>query len=450
MRTAKSAMTTTTQQTVYTVTQLNQQARQLLESNFQSLWISGEISNLSCPASGHLYFTLKDENAQVRCAFFKFNRMKLKFQVEHGQKVIVFAKVSLYERRGDYQLIVSQLELAGSGALQVAFEKLKTKLNQEGLFNKDHKKPIPKLPQCIGVITSPTGAAIRDILKILKRRFASIPVIIYPSLVQGDLAATQIVKAIKLANQRKDCDVLIVGRGGGSLEDLWAFNEEIVARAIFASDIPIVSAVGHEIDTTISDYVADERAATPSAAAELVSPNTSDLMNQLNTFSHRLIYSTKNQLKQQQLTIDSLQKQLQHPKNRLQQQTQQLDMSSQRLQHLLRESVAQKFNRLIQLKSNIEKLNPMSAIQLKESKISSYQQQLEQSMQHYLQQKQHYIKNRASELNTISPLNTLKRGYSIVIQTNGKVITDSKNVNIGDEITTRLAKGILKSIVKGC
>ena len=272
-------------QPIYSISELNSKARLLLENNLGSVWIMGELSNLAMPSSGHLYFTLKDSEAQVRCAFFRANRARMAFAPENGQQVLARANVSLYEARGDYQLIITEMQLAGSGALQVAFEKLKHKLQAEGLFDSARKKSIPQFPRAIGVITSPTGAAIHDILKVLRYRNPSIPVIIYPTAVQGADAKTQIVHAIELANQRDECDVIILARGGGSLEDLWSFNEEIVAHAIAASHIPIVSGVGHEVDVTIADFVADFRAPTPSAAAETVSTDQSDIRQKLAYFS---------------------------------------------------------------------------------------------------------------------------------------------------------------------
>ena len=270
---------------VYTVSQLNQAAKNLLEGSFPLIWISGEISNLSQPSSGHMYLTLKDEAAQVRCAMFRFRNSLLSFAPKNGMQVLARAKVSLYEGRGEFQLIIEHMEEAGDGLLRRKFDELKHRLAALGLFNHEHKKPLPALPQCIGVVTSATGAAIRDIISVLKRRMPAIPIMIYPAAVQGSEAAGQIVKAINLANQRQECDVLIVGRGSGSLEDLWPFNEEIVAHAIFNSEIPIISAVGHEIDYTIADFVADVRAATPSAAAELISPHQQELLQQVQLHS---------------------------------------------------------------------------------------------------------------------------------------------------------------------
>ena len=266
---------------IYSVSRLNREVRALIENNFPSVWVQGEISNLARPASGHIYFSLKDENAQVRCAMFRNSNRLLKFKPTDGMQVLVRASAGLYENRGDYQLIVDHMEEAGAGLLQRRFEELKTKLAQEGLFDTEHKQDIPSFPDRIGIITSPSGAAVRDVLSVLNRRFPGIPVLIYPIPVQGDDAPPQIVRMINKACQHNDCDVLILTRGGGSLEDLWAFNDERVARAVFDCQIPLVCGVGHEIDFTIADFVADVRAPTPSAAAELVSPDRLEWTNRV-------------------------------------------------------------------------------------------------------------------------------------------------------------------------
>ena len=276
------------QREVFSVARLNREARAILEGHFPLIWVEGELSNLARPSSGHLYFSLKDEQAQVRCAMFKPRNQLLGFKPDNGMQVLARARVSLYEGRGEFQLIIEHMEEAGDGALRRAFEQLKSKLAAEGLFDAAHKKPLPVLPRRIGVVTSPTGAAIRDILSVLKRRFPAIPVLVYPVPVQGQGAAEKIAGAIRLAAQHGECDVLIISRGGGSLEDLWAFNEEVVARAIYDCALPVVSGVGHEIDFTIADFVADHRAATPSAAAEMVSPDQADWLQQLRGFELRL------------------------------------------------------------------------------------------------------------------------------------------------------------------
>ena len=273
---------------IFTVSRLNQTVRLLLEQEMGQVWISGEISNFTQPSSGHWYFTLKDDGAQVRCAMFRNSNRRVTFRPQHGQQVLVRANITLYEPRGDYQIIVESMQPAGEGLLQQKYEQLKAKLQAEGLFDQQHKQPLPSPAHCVGVITSKTGAALHDILHVLKRRDPSLPVIIYPTAVQGDEAPAQIVRAIELANARSECDVLIVGRGGGSLEDLWSFNDERVARAIFASRIPVVSAVGHETDVTIADFVGDLRAPTPSAAAEVVSRNQQELLRQVQSAQQRL------------------------------------------------------------------------------------------------------------------------------------------------------------------
>lgn len=387
---------------IYTIARLNQDVRLLIESGIGSVWIEAELSNFSIPSSGHWYFSLKDSRAQVRCAMFKGANNKLNFKPKDGDSLLVRAKVSLYEPRGDFQLIVEHMELAGSGALQIAFEKLKAKLAAEGLFDEEHKKEFPELPSCIGVVTSSTGAAIHDILTVLKRRFAAIPVIIYPSMVQGEGAAATIATAIKTANERKECDVLIVARGGGSLEDLWCFNEEIVARAIFTSKLPIVTGIGHEVDVTIADFVADYRAPTPSAAAEFISPNIEEYFDLLINLKQRLIHFIKNTFRYYAQHIHHLSKRLQHPGRKLQQQAQQLDY----LQKIL-------------IKTMLSRLT----------------------------QNQQRLAGTARALDAYSPLATLSRGFSIT-EKNGKVIRNSLELKIADEISTRLHKGNIISVVK--
>lgn len=296
---------------IYTVSQFNQAIRSFLEENIAPLWINGEISNFACPSSGHWYFTLKDATASVRCAFFKPRARGIKFTPENGMHVLLHARASLYEARGEYQLIVDDMEPVGDGLLQKKFEQLKEKLYQEGLFDEAHKKPLPIFPKTLGVITSPTGAAIHDILHVLKNRFPLLQIILYPTSVQGIQAVGEIVQAIQIANLRKECDVLILGRGGGSLEDLWSFNEEKVAHAIYNSNIPIISAVGHEVDFTISDFVADARAPTPSAAAAMASPDQTQLLQTLKHFYQRLYARHPEQiLKENSQTVDRLEQNL--------------------------------------------------------------------------------------------------------------------------------------------
>jgi len=384
------------EQKIYSISELNQNVRHLLESEFFSIWVEGEISNLAKPSSGHAYFSLKDANAQIRCAMFSHRQRLLNFPLENGLHIMVKGKLSLYEPRGDFQLIVDWVEIAGDGKLQQAFEALKKKLAEEGLFAPEYKKPLPELPKVIGVITSPTGAAIRDILTILKRRFPAIPVIIYPTLVQGTKASEQIAKAIAIANQHQACDVLILARGGGSLEDLWPFNEELVARAIFASEIPLVSAVGHEIDFTIADFVADIRAPTPSAAAELVSPDQTEWESALKHSLQSLYQNVKKTIQQHQQTLVHLQKRLRHPRETLQNRMQQLDQLEQALIRIETNLVTQK-----QLKLNVL----------------------------------------SEKIDALSPLKTLNRGYAIVTDLDGHIIQSAKTLSVGDMIHTQLADG---------
>ncbi|MBX9705711.1 MAG: exodeoxyribonuclease VII large subunit [Gammaproteobacteria bacterium] len=387
---------------IYTVSRLNQEARLLLESGLGTVWLEAELSNLAQPSSGHWYFSLKDARSQVRCAMFKIQNSRLNFKPKDGDQVLVRAKVSVYEPRGDYQLIAEHMEAAGEGALRLAFEKLKAKLAAEGLFDEEHKQEVPELPQCIGVVTSATGAAVHDILTVLKRRFAALPVIIYPCLVQGREATASIVKAITTANVRQECDVLIVARGGGSLEDLWCFNEEAVARAIFASEIPIVSGVGHEVDVTIADFVADHRAATPSAAAEFVSPDRSEYADTLRGFASSLMNSIRNTVRHHLQQLHHLTKRLQHPGRKLQEQAQTIDY---------------------------------------------LQQLLHKTMRHKLERQQQKLASAARALDAYSPLATLGRGYSIT-QLGATIIRNANEVNIGDQITTQLHQGKLISKVE--
>lgn len=389
-------------QEIYTVSQLNAEARELMEDNFHNVWLIGEISNLARPSSGHFYFSLKDNNAQVRCALFRNSQRGLTFKPENGQQVLVQAQVSIYEARGDFQIIISQMQLSGEGALQIAFEKLKQKLSNEGLFDEDKKLEIPEIPTCVGVITSATGAAVRDICRVLHRRFPALPIIIYPSAVQGDQAAGQLVNAIKKANQRNECDVLILARGGGSLEDLWPFNEEIVARAIFESNIPIVTGVGHEVDFTIADFVADQRCATPSAAAEWISPDVSEWQETLKSYAYTFVQIIKSQLKHLTLELQHLSKRLQHPGQRLQQQAQTLDQLEQRL-----------------------------AL----------------SIHHILHQRQEKLTSLSRNLDTVSPLNTLKRGYTI-LKKGTHIITSTQQVTSGDHLKARLTDGEIECVVE--
>lgn len=347
---------------IYSVSELNRESNVLLNTHFSVLWVVGEVSNLSRPTSGHLYFSLKDQSSQIRCAFFRFQHQKMDFHLENGQEIIVRAQVSLYEPRGDFQLIVSEIKLAGNGKLQIAFEKLKKELEKAGFFDEKFKKPLPVFSKNIGIITSPTAAALRDILKVLKKRFPSIPVIIYPTLVQGDQAANQIAKTIQAANQHNMCDVLILARGGGSLEDLWPFNERVVAQAIFESNLPIITGIGHQTDFTIADFVADVRAPTPSSAAEMITPDQEELLVQVAHFYQRLSHLIRAQLQLHQTHLLHLQKRLQHPGEKLRQQSQQLDQIEMQLHRIMQHQLIVYKERIAHYAQLIENLSPLSVL----------------------------------------------------------------------------------------
>jgi len=390
---------------VWTVGRLNREARMLLEAGLPPLWVEGEISNFSSPASGHWYFSLKDRDAQIRCAMFRARNQGVGFRPKEGQLLQARGRVSLYEPRGDYQLIVEQLEDAGEGALKREFEKLKARLAAEGLFAAERKRPLPAVPRRIAVVTSPTGAAIRDILHILARRFPAAAVLIYPVPVQGAAAAPAIVAAIDLANARADCDVLILARGGGSLEDLWSFNDEGVARAILRSALPVITGIGHEIDFTIADFVADVRAPTPSGAAQLVVPDRQSLLAQLLTLRERLRLAMTRQLAHGGQAYTHLLRRLNqaHPGSRLAQQAQKLDDLEQRLVYAWQKQATRLAQRLA-------------------------------------------LASRG--LNTVSPLATLQRGFAIVTDAGGAVVTDGADLKAGDEIEARLARGSVAAVVK--
>ncbi len=416
------------------------------------LWVEGEISNFARPSSGHWYFTLKDANAQVRCAMFRNRNQQVRHVPQAGQQVLVRARVSLYEGRGDYQLIIEHLEDAGEGALQRAFEALKHQLHQEGLFDPAHKKPLPTLPQHLGIVTSPTGAAIRDILHVLERRFPAIPVSLFPVAVQGSEAAGQIAKAINDANAYVDphhgaCDLLIIGRGGGSLEDLWPFNEELVARAIYASKVPVISAVGHEVDVTIADFVADVRAPTPSAAAEICTPNGEDMLQQFCGYEILLTDILRRHLRLQQERTNALAARLQHPGQRLQSQAQHLDNLEIRLQQAIQKSLSQNSQQLANLVFRHQSHNPTQSIHQHSKQLAYLRDRLHSSMQHTLRSAQQSLGKNAALLDSVNPLSILQRGYSVTRTTDGRVIRTSRDVEVGEEVSTRLNAGSFISTV---
>jgi len=480
---------------IITVTKLNRFAKQVLESEIGQVWVSGEISNFTRAASGHWYFTLKDDKAQVRTAMFRGANQGVAFMPKHGDKVVVRANISLYEARGDYQLIAVSMEPEGVGQLKLAFEALKEKLQAEGLFSHDIKQALPKRIAKIGIVTSSTGAAVHDILHVLQRRNPSIEVIIYPSMVQGDGAAPSIVAQIELANRRQEVDVLVVGRGGGSLEDLWPFNEEIVARAIFASKLVVVSAVGHEVDVTIADFVADVRAATPSAAAELLSEDKQVLEKNVNTQKNMLLRAMSDSLEHKKQQSDSFQQRLiaQHPAKKLNQNSQQFDylyarllqqhpekqikikreslrylqqrLQSQRPSLLLNEHkivLHSKWQRLIQALTknlaaakqaqgnnakNIHYLSPLADITRAREKIQGNADDLHAAIKQMIAAKKQQLSKTSALLDTVSPLATLSRGYSITL-TDDKLLKSVNDVKLNQQITSKFADGEVVSEVK--
>lgn len=435
---------------IFTVSRLNQTVRLLLEQEMGQVWISGEISNFSQPASGHWYFTLKDDAAQVRCAMFRNSNRRVTFRPQHGQQVLVRANITLYEPRGDYQIIVESMQPAGEGLLQQKFEQLKATLSAEGLFDQQFKKPLPSPARCVGVITSKTGAALHDILHVLKRRDPSLPVIIYPTAVQGDDAPGQIVRAIELANMRNECDVLIVGRGGGSLEDLWSFNDERVARAIFASRIPVVSAVGHETDVTIADFVGDLRAPTPSAAAEMVSRNQQELVRQLQSAQQRLGMAMDYFLANRSRRFTQLHHRLQqqHPQLRLARQQTALERLQQRMNIAIDSQLKRSSQQQFRLLQRLNHQNPQPRIHRAQSRVQQLEYRLADTIRARLSQTRERFGNAVTHLEAVSPLSTLARGYSVTSSADGNVLKHTKQVKAGDLLTTRVTDGWVESEVK--
>nr|WP_024965367.1 exodeoxyribonuclease VII large subunit [Pantoea sp. IMH] len=435
--------------TVFTVSRLNTTVRKLLEMEMGQIWLSAEISNFSQPSSGHWYFTLKDDGAQVRCAMFRNSNRRVTFRPQHGQQVLVRATITLYEPRGDYQLIAESMQPAGEGVLQQQFEQLKQKLAAEGLFEQQHKQPLPEPAHQVGVITSSTGAALHDVLRILHRRDPSLPVIIYPTPVQGVDAPASIVRAIEVANQRGECDVLIVGRGGGSLEDLWSFNDERVARAIFASLIPIVSAVGHETDVTIADFVADLRAPTPSAAAELVSRNQIELLRQLQNQQQRLEMAMDYFLAQKNRRFSRLHHQLQqqHPQLRLARQQTALMKLQRRLDDVMQIHLRQADRRLEQIEQRLSAFQPQHRLHRLQQQFQQWQYRLQQAMQQQLNGDKQRFATLAAQLEGVSPLATLARGFSVTTSSEGEVIKQTRQLHPGDLLKTRLDDGWVESEV---
>ncbi|MTI63373.1 exodeoxyribonuclease VII large subunit [Methylophaga sp.] len=470
---------------VYPVSRIVREARMLLEGSFPLIWVEGEISNLAMPGSGHIYFTLKDEAAQVRCAMFRNRNRQLRFTPENGMQVLLRVRVTLYEGRGEFQLMVEHMEEAGSGALQRAYEALKQRLGQEGLFDQAHKKPIPAMPATIGIISSPDGAAVHDILSVLKRRFPAVDVILYPVAVQGEASARQLVEAVRLADSRQECDVLIISRGGGSLEDLWSFNDEQLARAIYDCKLPVISAVGHEVDFTIADFVADVRAPTPSAAAEMAVPDARQLLATVQNLMQRLTARTRQwltgeqrhllhlqrrlprpdlQIRQQNQAIkqykrmldaawqrdqqnraqrvDFLAARLKHPQAQIDSQRARLDNLMHRLQTALRSQQKQAAQSVVALQSRLRRQLPAQQVARQQLHLSGLKRQLDKLIQTQLSIAGSMLSQQVRTLAAVSPLNTLERGYSISRRIDTEeVITRSEQVRPGDAIRVKLRQG---------
>lgn len=436
-------------QAIYSVSQLNNSVKKLLESGLGSIWLSGEISNFVCPSSGHWYFSLKDQRAQVRCAMFRGQNSKVHFMPANGQQILARVSVSLYEPRGEYQLIVQSMQTAGEGALKQAYEQLKCKLAAQGLFAQTAKKSIPTHPSNIGIISSATGAALQDILAVLKRRAPQLPIIIYPSLVQGEQAAVSLNKALHIAIERNEVDVLIMARGGGSLEDLWCFNDEQLAYSIFNCPIPLISAVGHEIDFTICDLVADLRAPTPSAAAEQVAGEKEHQLQNLAQKKHQLYRAFSAQINHKNQLQKHLQHKLQlfHPKQKLQQQSQRLDELHIRLQRKFEQHYYFKLQKQQNLKQKLLRNSPNHRVELAKQDTKNLKLGLHNAMKHLLSSAKEKHHSQLAQLETVSPLATLARGYSVVTDKNKNVIRSHSDIKIGQELHTKLNKGSFTSQV---
>ena len=436
---------------VYSVSRLNKEVRLLLESGLPLLWLEGELSNFAAPASGHWYFSLKDSTAQVRCAMWRQRNQLVRFRPRDGTAVLVRARVGLYEPRGEYQLIVEHMEEAGEGALKREFEKLKARLAAEGLFAAERKRPLPAVPRRIGVVSSPTGAAIHDILRVLRARFPVAPVLLYPTAVQGAAAVPEIVRAIEAASRRNECDVLIIARGGGSLEDLWCFNDERVARALAACRMPTVAGVGHEVDVTIADFVADLRAPTPSAAALATSPDKRAWQESLALLMTRFGGAMGRYLRAQRLGLGAVVQRLQvsHPGARLQQHAQRLDDLEQRLRLALRANIAHGQHRLGSLGTRLWRENPRHRLEALCAHAAALRERLVGVFAGHLNTLEQRLALASRTLDAVSPLATLGRGFAVVTRADdGTLLRDAAQAPAGTEIEARLSKGRLRAVVK--
>ncbi|RAR45279.1 exodeoxyribonuclease VII large subunit [Paenibacillus sp. MDMC362] len=439
---------------VLSVKDLNRYIRMKMEgdSRLSDVWIRGEISNFTHHSSGHMYFTLKDEGSRIRAIMFATHNQRLPFIPKEGSRVIARGNVSVYERDGQYQFYAVQMQPDGIGSLYLAYEQLKSKLEEEGLFAAERKRPLPRYPKTIGVITSPTGAAVRDIMITIRRRYPQARAILYPVLVQGKGAAPSIVKAIRTMNDMAEADVLIVGRGGGSLEELWAFNEEIVARAIYQSDIPVISAVGHETDFTIADFVADLRAATPTAAAELAVPSSAELRGQLVQRQRQLNQGLQQRLKRSRERLFSLQRSpvLVHPRRYMLQHAERLDMLSQRLQGNLKSRLSLVRQRQKSLHQGLIRYNPRTQAEFAARRKDQANRQLMNAMQSIMKSKVSQLQTEMRHLDALSPLKIMSRGYSLVYdEAEQKLVKSIEDVHLGDLVNVRVSDGQLQCQVWG-
>lgn len=432
--------------TVYKVSDLTNEMRRLMEASYPEIWIEGELSSLSTPASGHLYFSLKDSQSQLRCAMFKGRASINRYKPKAGDLVRVRTKISVYPARGDLQCIVQHIEEAGEGLLQRRFEELKQSLNQQGLFDQSHKKDIPPHPKHIGIVTSPSGAAVKDILSTLKRRCPGIPITIYPAIVQGESASVSIIGAITNAVQHQQCDVLILSRGGGSIEDLWCFNEEQLAHAIFRCPIPVVSGVGHEVDVTIADLVADLRAPTPTAAAELISPDTSHLLSNLQSIHYRLPRSMERILQRFAQQVDMSARQLVHPCQQLHRKRTSLENSSKRLHQAIKRNNALFQDKLKQSQQRLH--SPLKLITHKNDKTDALALRLKLAQKNQFTQLSQQFNSLGEQLNLVSPLATINRGFAIARDQNDTILRNTAQVKSKQRIEIELSDGKLDCTIE--
>ena len=440
-------MDNTQSRPVLTVSQLNKQARLTIEERFQMVWVTGELSNFARPRSGHWYFTLKDTGAQVRCAMFANSNRRVQMQPTDGQQVLIRGRVSLYEGRGDFQIIADQMEPAGEGVLRQAFDALKLKLADEGLFDRERKRPIPDIPKHIAVITSPTGAALQDVLAVWQRRFPTLQVTVIPTAVQGPEAEAQVLWALKAAS-KLPVDAILLTRGGGSLEDLWTFNLESVARAVAASKIPIVSAIGHEIDIAITDFVADLRAPTPSVAAELMVPDGEEMLQNIDGEFRHLTVLMEGQLREHQLQLDKLNLRLVNPESYLQQAWMRLDDSANRIQRSAERTLAGTSNQYDNLYKRLLSQSPSFALSRAREKLQRVETSLEDGVNRQLQSQASAIAMLARMLDGMSPLHTLGRGYAFLRDDSGSLVTHPEHALVGTTMTAQLQDGTISATVK--